>query len=89
MLKSNNFIFVLVLVRDEIQLRVLQHIFLITFSVLAISEQGGLLSAPDTYMEKIVIGSNLPKNLMDVDYNNTSGPIIPDKQELILDSLHK
>jgi len=38
------------------------------FSVLAISEQGGLLSAPDTYMEKIVIGSNLPKNLMDVDY---------------------
>jgi len=37
------------------------------FSVLAISEQGGLLSAPDTYMEKIVIGSNLPKNLMDLD----------------------
>ena len=37
------------------------------FSVLAISEQGGLLSAPDTYMEKIVIGSNLPKNLMDID----------------------
>ena len=38
------------------------------FSVLAISEQGGLLSAPDTYMEKIVIGSNLPKNLMDIDF---------------------
>ena len=38
------------------------------FSVLAISEKGGLLSAPDTYMEKIVIGSNLPKNLMDLDY---------------------
>ena len=37
------------------------------FSVLAISEQGGLLSAPDTYMKKIVIGSNLPKNLMDID----------------------
>ena len=37
------------------------------FSVLAISEQGGLLSAPDTYMEKIVIGANLPKNLMDLD----------------------
>tara|TARA_Y100000591_G_scaffold328587_1_gene355369 strand:- start:375 stop:1316 length:942 start_codon:yes stop_codon:yes gene_type:complete len=37
------------------------------FSVLAISERGGLLSAPDTYMEKIVIGSNLPKNLMDID----------------------
>ena len=28
------------------------------FSVLAISEKGSLLSAPDTYMEKIVIGSN-------------------------------
>ena len=38
------------------------------FSVLAISEKGGFLSAPDTYMEKIVIGSNLPKNLMDIDY---------------------
>ena len=37
------------------------------FSVLAISEKGGLLSAPDTYMEKIVIGSDLPKNLMDLD----------------------
>ena len=37
------------------------------FSVLAISEKGGLLSAPDVYMEKIVIGTNLPKNLMDID----------------------
>ena len=37
------------------------------FSVLAISEQGGLLSAPDTYMEKIVIGTDLPRNLMDID----------------------
>ena len=38
------------------------------FSVLAISEKGSLLSAPDTYMEKIVIGSNLPKNLIDIDF---------------------
>jgi fructose-1,6-bisphosphatase II / sedoheptulose-1,7-bisphosphatase len=38
------------------------------FSVLAISEKGCLLSAPDTYMEKIVIGSDLPQNLMDIDY---------------------
>ena len=38
------------------------------FSVLAISEKGCLLSAPDTYMEKIVIGSNLPKNLLDIDF---------------------
>ena len=37
------------------------------FSVLAVSEKGCLLSAPDTYMEKIVIGSNLPKNLLDID----------------------
>ena len=38
------------------------------FSVLAISEKNCLLSAPDTYMEKIAIGANLPKNLMDIDY---------------------
>ncbi len=38
------------------------------FSVLVISKKGGLLSAPDVYMEKIVIGSNLPKDLMDIDY---------------------
>ena len=37
------------------------------FSVLAVAEKGNLLSAPDTYMEKIVIGSNLPKNLLDLD----------------------
>tara|TARA_B100000767_G_scaffold274842_1_gene309219 strand:- start:3056 stop:3997 length:942 start_codon:yes stop_codon:yes gene_type:complete len=37
------------------------------FSVIAIAKQGDLLSAPDTYMEKIAIGSNLPKNLMDLD----------------------
>jgi len=39
------------------------------FSVLVISEEGSLLSAPDTYMEKIVIGSNLPQNLMDLDHD--------------------
>ena len=37
------------------------------FSVLAVSEKNCLLSAPDTYMEKIVIGTNLPKNLLDID----------------------
>jgi fructose-1,6-bisphosphatase II / sedoheptulose-1,7-bisphosphatase len=37
------------------------------FSVLAVAETGNLLSAPDTYMEKIIIGSNLPKNLLDLD----------------------
>ena len=38
------------------------------FSVLVVAEQGNLLSAPDTYMEKIAIGSNLPKDLLDLDY---------------------
>ena len=37
------------------------------FSVLAVAEKGNLLSAPDTYMEKIIIGSNMPKNLLDLD----------------------
>ena len=38
------------------------------FSVIVIAKQGDLLSAPDTYMEKIAIGANLPKNLLDLDY---------------------
>ena len=37
------------------------------FSVLAVAEKGNLLSAPDTYMNKIVIGSGLPRNLLDLD----------------------
>ena len=37
------------------------------FSVIAVANKGNLLSAPDTYMEKIAIGSNLPKNLLDLD----------------------
>jgi fructose-1,6-bisphosphatase II / sedoheptulose-1,7-bisphosphatase len=37
------------------------------FSVLAIAKKGDLLSAPDTYMEKIAIGANLPANLLDLD----------------------
>ena len=37
------------------------------FSVLAVAQKGDLLSAPDTYMEKIAIGTNLPKNLLDID----------------------
>ena len=38
-----------------------------SFSVLAVAEQNNLFFAPDTYMEKIAIGSNLPKNLVDLD----------------------
>jgi len=36
-------------------------------SVLAVAEKGNLLKAPDMYMEKIAIGKNLPKNLIDLD----------------------
>ena len=37
------------------------------FSVVAVSEKNNLFFAPDTYMEKIAIGANLPKNLLDLD----------------------
>ena len=37
------------------------------FSMLAVCEKGNLFSAPDTYMEKIAVGPNLPKNLLDLD----------------------
>ena len=37
------------------------------FSMLAVCEKGNLFSAPDTYMEKIAVGPNLPNNLLDLD----------------------
>ena len=37
------------------------------YSVLAASEENNLFFAPDTYMEKIAVGSSLPKNLLDLD----------------------
>ena len=36
-------------------------------SVMAVTRKGNLLHAPDIYMEKIAIGSNLPKNIIDLD----------------------
>ncbi len=36
-------------------------------SVISISEEGMLLQAPDTYMEKISVGPNLPENIVDLD----------------------
>ena len=36
-------------------------------SVLAATKKGNLLHAPDMYMEKIAIGTNLPENLVDLD----------------------
>ena len=38
-------------------------------SVLAATRKGNLLHAPDIYMEKIAIGANLPKNLVDLDFD--------------------
>tara|TARA_Y100000590_G_scaffold469324_1_gene656172 strand:+ start:4388 stop:5335 length:948 start_codon:yes stop_codon:yes gene_type:complete len=38
-------------------------------SVLAVTRKGNLLHAPDIYMEKIAIGPNLPKNLVDLDFS--------------------
>ncbi len=37
------------------------------FSVLAVAEKGNLFFAPDTYMEKIAIGPDLPKKIVDLD----------------------
>jgi len=37
-------------------------------SVLAVTRRGNLLHAPDIYMEKIAIGPNLPKNIVDLDF---------------------
>ena len=39
-----------------------------SFSVLAAAEENKIFFAPDTYMEKIAIGSGLPKNLLDLDH---------------------
>lgn len=39
------------------------------FSVLAVAERGNLLNAPDMYMEKIAVGKNLPKNIVDLDFD--------------------
>lgn len=36
-------------------------------AVLAISPRGGLLHAPDTYMDKIAVGPGLPANIIDLD----------------------
>ncbi len=36
-------------------------------SVLAISEKGNLLKAPETYMNKIAFGQNIPKDVIDLD----------------------
>jgi len=38
-------------------------------SVLAVAEKNNILHAPDMYMEKIAVGSNLPENLVSLDFS--------------------
>ena len=38
-------------------------------SVLAVAERNNILHAPDIYMEKIAVGPNLPKDLIDLDFS--------------------
>ncbi len=36
-------------------------------AVLAMTDRGGFLNAPDTYMEKIAVGPHIPANILDLD----------------------
>lgn len=36
-------------------------------AVMALSDEGGFLNAPDTYMEKIAVGPGVPENILDLD----------------------
>ncbi len=36
-------------------------------TVIAFSEKGGFLNAPDVYMDKIAVGGNLPEGIIDID----------------------
>ncbi len=38
-------------------------------SVIAIAEKNNLLNAPETYMDKIAVGKNVPNNVVDLDYS--------------------
>jgi fructose-1,6-bisphosphatase II / sedoheptulose-1,7-bisphosphatase len=42
-----------------------------SLAVLAIAEQGGLLNAPDVYMDKIAVGPGYPDNVIDLDRTPT------------------
>ena len=42
-----------------------------SLAVLAVAEEGGLLNAPDVYMEKMAIGPGYPENLIDLDKSPT------------------
>tara|TARA_Y100000590_G_scaffold335070_1_gene381327 strand:- start:2685 stop:3629 length:945 start_codon:yes stop_codon:yes gene_type:complete len=38
-------------------------------SVIAISEKNNLFNAPETYMDKIAVGQNIPKKIIDLDFS--------------------
>jgi len=38
-------------------------------SVIAVSEENNLFNAPETYMDKIAFGSDIPKDVVDLDYS--------------------
>ncbi len=40
-------------------------------SVIAIAEKGNLFNAPETYMDKIAVGKNIPKDAIDLDFSLT------------------
>ncbi|MDP1028383.1 class II fructose-bisphosphatase [Sphingomonas sp. KR1UV-12] len=42
-----------------------------SLAVLAIAEKGGLLNAPDVYMDKIAVGPGYPENIIDLDKSPT------------------
>ncbi len=57
-------------------------------SVLAATKKGNLLYAPETYMEKIAIGPNLPKDLVDLDFGIKKNiKILSDAKNLSPDKL--
>ena len=38
-------------------------------SVISVAEKNNLLNAPETYMDKIAVGKNIPKGVIDLDYS--------------------
>ena len=40
-----------------------------SLSVIAVSEKNNLLNAPETYMDKIAVGKNIPNDVIDLDYS--------------------
>tara|TARA_Y100000590_G_scaffold302684_1_gene341216 strand:- start:6156 stop:7100 length:945 start_codon:yes stop_codon:yes gene_type:complete len=57
-------------------------------SVLAITERGNLLKAPDMYMEKIAIGEGFPDKLLDLDFSIEKNiKLLADAKNTTIDNL--